>query len=84
MEAPHENLITPGDINAKFPVPGREEGSGYLTLNESKMGLVLIQEWWGVNKTMCNKADLIAKSGFRVLGKPSHFDSVYSIGEAFQ
>lgn len=69
MSVPHPNLTTPGELNAKFPVPGREEGSGYLTLNECKMGLVLLQEWWGVNKTMINKADLVAKFGFRVLGK---------------
>ena len=34
---------------------------------ESKYGLILIQEWWGLNKSICDTADVFADQGFAVL-----------------
>jgi carboxymethylenebutenolidase len=64
-----ENLTNFGDRNCEFPVEGRENCLGYLSLNENEksIGLVLIQEWWGLNKAITTTAETISKEGFRVL-----------------
>ncbi|KAJ1656096.1 hypothetical protein IWQ61_004265 [Dispira simplex] len=42
-----------------------EGGSGYAVLDKpSDMGLVIIQEWWGVNQQMKNMARRFADQGF--------------------
>jgi hypothetical protein len=50
----------PGDITAHaernftFKVEGREDGQGYLAEagRESENAIILIQEWWGLNKSI--------------------------------
>lgn len=56
--------------NVKFPRKDAEDVPGYLTpLNEgSKKGLVVIQEWWGLNEQIRAMADRFAQEGgFRAL-----------------
>jgi carboxymethylenebutenolidase len=31
------------------------------------MAIILLQEWWGLNKSICTTADTFAKEGFAVL-----------------
>lgn len=69
MESLKSELTTSGEKNTHFPVEGREEGQGYLSKpkNETKYGLVLVQEWWGLNQSICLTADLFSEQGFYVL-----------------
>ncbi|EAS04426.2 dienelactone hydrolase family protein (macronuclear) [Tetrahymena thermophila SB210] len=61
-------ILTEGERNLKFLVEGRPEGLGYLKKYEgSKLGLVLIQEWWGLNQSLTITADKVAAQGFNVL-----------------
>ena len=48
------NITTPSTSNVKFQVEGSEDGQGYLSPNggDSRYGLVLISEWWGLNKSI--------------------------------
>jgi carboxymethylenebutenolidase len=64
-----ENITSVGDKNVTFQVEGREDGQGYLSGDntDSEYGIVLIQEWWGLNKSITLTADRFAKTGFRVL-----------------
>ena len=47
-------LVSAGEKNVTFKVEEREELQGYLSPEgkDQKYGLVLLQEWWGLNK--CN------------------------------
>lgn len=64
-----ENITSIGEKNVTFKVEGREDGHGYLSSEnvDSEYGIVLIQEWWGLNKSITLTADRFAKKGFRVL-----------------
>lgn len=45
-----QRIFVHGNVNATFDVAGREAGQGYYTnKHNSKYGLVLLQEWWGLN-----------------------------------
>lgn len=63
------NITTEGEKNITFPVEGREDLQGYYSKEntDSELGLVLIQEWWGLNKSITITADNFAKKGFRVV-----------------
>jgi carboxymethylenebutenolidase len=71
MAAPElpTNIVTPSERNVVFAVDGRPDGEGYLTKAGagSKTGLVLIQEWWGLNKSITITAEIFAEQGFLVL-----------------
>jgi carboxymethylenebutenolidase len=69
MDNLSENIITVGNSNVTFKVEGREDCPGYLSPHgfNIKHGIVLIQEWWGMNKSITLTADTIAKRGFTVL-----------------
>jgi len=60
-------IFIKGEANLKFKVENSEDGVGYLSKNESKIGLVLISEWWGLNKSIVTTAEIFAKNGFKVL-----------------
>ncbi len=68
MDLPHK-ITTPGQHNATFPVEGRDEGSGYYSTKDQKSdyGLVMIQEWWGLNESLCTTADVLSKEGYQVI-----------------
>jgi carboxymethylenebutenolidase len=69
MNTISENITTPGTKNVTYPVANREEGHGFLSQEntDSEFGIVLIQEWWGLNKSITLTADKFAKQGFRVI-----------------
>jgi len=64
-----EPIITPGDRNVTYTLSVGSEASGYHSpINKnSTNGLVLIQEWWGLNKSIIKTADILAEQGFSVL-----------------
>jgi carboxymethylenebutenolidase len=39
----------------------------YVSGNQSAPGIVVLQEWWGVDYEVKNNAALIASKGFRTL-----------------
>ncbi|KRX06472.1 hypothetical protein PPERSA_05085 [Pseudocohnilembus persalinus] len=69
MDNTLDKRITTRKVNTEFPVEGSEKCPAYLSTfsSDSKIGLILIQEWWGVNESICNTADKFAKAGFQVL-----------------
>jgi carboxymethylenebutenolidase len=69
MNSLNPNITTGGDKNVTFPVKGLEDCQGYLSKDNetSEVGIVLIQEWWGLNKSIAITADKLSKEGFRVL-----------------
>ena len=86
---PIEN-VTPGERNYTFPVEGKaEDGQGYFCSagRDSKNAIILIQEWWGLNQSICKTAEIFAEQGFAVLavdiyrGKTA--DSSESAGHLF-
>lgn len=69
METLAANITTVGETNITYKVDGREDGHGYLSPENStsEYGIVLIQEWWGMNKNITNISDKFSKEGFRVI-----------------
>jgi carboxymethylenebutenolidase len=49
----------------------RPEGGttqGYLaTAGQGRPGIVVIQEWWGLNDQICGVADRLARAGYNAL-----------------
>jgi carboxymethylenebutenolidase len=64
-----DNITSLGLINCTYNVENCEDGKGYLSQENttSEIGLVLIQEWWGLNKSITLTSDKFARNGFRVL-----------------
>ncbi|CAD8123654.1 unnamed protein product [Paramecium sonneborni] len=60
-------LHTPAKKNCTFKVDGRQDGEGYLNKNDSKFGVIVIQEWWGLNESMVKTTDRIAQKGFQCI-----------------
>lgn len=63
------DIVAHGQRNFTFKVEGREDGQAYFAEagRDSKNAVVLIQEWWGLNKAICDTAETFAKQGFAVL-----------------
>jgi len=55
--------------NVSFPTPNGDNCPGYLSPHgkESSLGVVVIQEWWGMNESIQKTADIIGQSDFRAL-----------------
>lgn len=67
-----ENLTKAGEHNVKYSIKGQEDGQGYITSEpkEGSIGIVMIQEWWGMNKSITITANSFAKSGGFVVLTP--------------
>src|SRR5262249_37822999 len=51
-----------------FPRPDGSETGGYLaTAGEGRPGIVVIQEWGGLNDQICGVADRFARAGYNAL-----------------
>jgi len=63
------DITAHGERNFTFKVDGREDGQGYLAQagRDSENAIVLIQEWWGLNKSICVTAETFGNQGFAVL-----------------
>lgn len=68
-EALPKSLVASGTRNFTFKVDGKEDGQGYFATQgrDAKIGVILIQEWWGLNESICATADTFASQGFAVL-----------------
>lgn len=52
----------------EFARPDGGKTKGYLALaGKGKPGIVVIQEWWGLNDQICGVADRFARAGFNAL-----------------
>lgn len=60
-------IFVKGEKNVTFKVDGNEDGHAYYISNESKLGLVVISEWWGHNKSINTTAEIFAKQGLQVI-----------------
>jgi len=65
MSKLHEKAVS----NVTFSVDNAKDCPGYLSPNgkDSKMGVVVMQEWWGMNKTIQGVADTFGSKGFKAL-----------------
>lgn len=68
--------------NVTFPTPGGADAHGYLALppGGTGPGLIVIQEWWGLDDYLASITDKLAAAGFVALapdlyGKPATHDS---------
>jgi len=62
-------ITTTGEKNVTYPVAGRDDGAGYYSNKNttSEWGIVVIQEWWGLNKSICTTTDIISAQGFQAV-----------------
>ena len=52
----------------EFARPDRGKTKGYLaTAGQRRPGVVVIQEWWGLNDQICGVADRFARAGYNAL-----------------
>ena len=52
----------------EFARPDGGKGKGYLaTAGQGRPGVVVIQEWWGLNDQICGVADRFARAGYNAL-----------------
>jgi len=63
------DITAHGQRNFTFKVEGREDGQGYLAEagRYAQNAIILLQEWWGLNKSICVIAETFATQGFAVL-----------------
>ena len=54
-------IHTQGDRNITYKVDNNDDCQGYYIKNDSQIGLVVISEWWGLNKSICTTADNLSK-----------------------
>jgi carboxymethylenebutenolidase len=62
-----DNITQSHEANISFEVAGKESCPAYIAGQGNKLGLVVIQEWWGMNKSITITADKFAKEGFVAL-----------------
>src|SRR6266436_2790694 len=52
----------------EFTRPDRSKTKGYLAMaGQGRPGVVVIQEWWGLNDQICGVADRFARAGYNAL-----------------
>ena len=52
----------------EFTRPDRSKTKGYLAISgQGRPGVVVIQEWWGLNDQICGVADRFARAGYNAL-----------------
>jgi len=68
--------------NVRFPANGGQ-ADGYLTVPPSGRGpgVVVIQEWWGLNDQIKGVADMFAEEGFTALAPDFYGGKAAAIGE---
>jgi len=63
------DLYTPGQRNMHYKQANGDEVPGYLVskLQHAFSGVIMLQEWWGLNSSIQKAADQLSKSNFRIL-----------------
>src|SRR5438067_820031 len=65
----------------EFARPDGGKTKGYLaTAGEGRPGIVVIQEWWGLNDQICGVADRFARAGYNALAPEIYR---YDVAHAF-
>jgi carboxymethylenebutenolidase len=54
-----------------FARPDGGKTKGYLATAGQAPGIVVIQEWWGLNDQICGVADRFARAGYNALARIS-------------
>jgi carboxymethylenebutenolidase len=55
-------------VMIEFGRPDGRKTKGYLaTAGKGRPGVVVIQEWWGLNDQICGVADRFARAGYNAL-----------------
>ncbi|KAL4461616.1 hypothetical protein ABPG74_016240 [Tetrahymena malaccensis] len=69
MDETNKKVTTSKPSNVIFNTQTRGYCPGYLSPHNqiSKKGLIVLQEWWGMNESICLLADEFAHQGFKVL-----------------
>ena len=64
-----KDLITAGERNFTFKVEGKEDGVGYFATagRDAQNAVIVIQEWWGLNKHLCETTEQFGQQGFAAL-----------------
>src|SRR5436305_344824 len=58
----------------EFSRPDGGKTKGYLAMaGQGRPGIVVIQEWWGLNDQICGVADRFARAGYNALARPTRF-----------
>eukprot|EP01118_Nematostelium_gracile_P001909 TRINITY_DN11973_c0_g1_i2.p1 TRINITY_DN11973_c0_g1~~TRINITY_DN11973_c0_g1_i2.p1 ORF type:complete len:245 (+),score=84.66 TRINITY_DN11973_c0_g1_i2:22-735(+) len=69
MSKPSPNVTTHAEPNVEFETPQGSKCPGYISSNskDSTIGLVVIQEWWGLNKNIQHHVDEFGTRGFMTI-----------------
>lgn len=68
MEIPKESpIFKEGIRNVTFKSEGYEDCQGYYAKGNADIGLVIVSEWWGLNKNICATTDKFSTFGFHSL-----------------
>ena len=66
----------------QFTRPDGTKTRGYLAVaGDSRPGLVVIQEWWGLNDQICGVADRFAREGFNALAPDLYKGRVTAVAD---
>jgi carboxymethylenebutenolidase len=62
-------LFTAASKNCTWKVEGSKDCKGYLTFRgkDSPMGVIILQEWWGLNQSIQKVAEHVAQQNFRTV-----------------
>ena len=60
-------IFESGIRNVTYKVEGAEDCQGYYIKSDSEIGLVVISEWWGLNKSICTTSEILSKHGFHTI-----------------
>ncbi len=74
-----QDPMAPGTTNVTFPGPGGATLEGYLSLPAGSgraPGVLMIHEWWGLNRDINALADALAAQGYVVLAADAFRGSV--------
>ena len=74
-----QDILEPGRTYVTYPGPGSVELHGYLALppgGGTHPAVLMIPEWWGLNRDITLLADALAKEGFLVLAPDGFRGSV--------
>ena len=79
-----QDIMEPGRTYVTYPGPGGVELHGYLALPPGSgpyPAVLMIHEWWGLNRDITLLADALAKEGFLVLAPDGFRGSVATTPE---
>jgi carboxymethylenebutenolidase len=74
-----QDMMDPGPTNVSFAGPGGVTLKGYLAMPSGSgpfPGVVMVHEWWGLNRDTTMLADALAREGFVVLAADAFRGSV--------